>query len=120
MGHLVGNASEHEPSHAAHSAVPHYDQIGIDLLGDPDERLGGVMAAGIVNLNRHTLAFGLGEDPLPYRSGFLAQPIDFDLGPDRVMEPGGNGRVNSVDRVHGGARHLRQGKSLADSHCCPL
>ena len=48
MGDVVGDAAEQEAARAGHPLVADDDQVGLDLLGDVEDRVGGVALAGWV------------------------------------------------------------------------
>src|SRR6476659_9207846 len=45
--HLVRHAAQQEALGARHSLVAHHDQVGIDLLGDVQDRVGGIALAWV-------------------------------------------------------------------------
>ena len=47
MGDLVGDAAEQEAPGPGHALVADHDQVGLDLLGDVEDRVGRVALAGV-------------------------------------------------------------------------
>ena len=47
MGDLVRDAAEQEAAGPGHPLVADDDQVGADLLGDVEDRVGGVSFAGV-------------------------------------------------------------------------
>ena len=56
-----------------HSLVADHDQVGVLLLGDVEDRVGGVAAAGV--------AVGLDTRRVRGAGGFLEHGVDLTVGP---------------------------------------
>jgi hypothetical protein len=120
MGHLVGNAPEHEAFHPRHAPVSNHNEISVNSLGDADESVSWV-TVGIVHLGRYTMALGLGEQ---FRTDVVSVVAQAETGGLRcsghVRESRRGGGVNRMNGVHLGPSHLCQGKGLSDGDSCAV
>jgi hypothetical protein len=120
MRHLVRNAPKHKAFHPSHASVPDDHEVGIHGLSNADERISRV-TLGIVHLDRHPLAFGLGKQLRPDAVSVVAQTGTCGLRYSRNVRESRSGYgVNRMNSMKLGPCHLGQGNGLSHGACCAV